>query len=72
MRLLSWQVRTMLLIGIAGPPVASLILMTATYFCFVTLKCNDVSQLRGKLRIADSVAAWRLSCRACICRITSS
>jgi hypothetical protein len=42
------------------------------YFCLVTLKCNDVSQLRGEFRIADSVAAWRLSCRACICRITSS
>jgi hypothetical protein len=31
MRPLSWQVRTMLLIGTVGPPVASLILMTNTY-----------------------------------------
>jgi hypothetical protein len=31
MKLSSWQVRTMLLIGTLGPPVASLILMTTAY-----------------------------------------
>ena len=31
MRPLSWRVRTILLIGTVGPPVASLILMTNTY-----------------------------------------
>jgi hypothetical protein len=31
MKLLSWQIRTTLLIGVVGPPVASLVLMTGNY-----------------------------------------
>jgi hypothetical protein len=45
MKLSSWQVRTTLLIATLGPPVASLIVMTATYlpYCAALKEPIDVS-----------------------------
>lgn len=42
MRHVSWQVRTMLLIGAVGPPAASLILMTTTYLPLCAVKGESV------------------------------
>src|SRR6266403_1631819 len=42
MRHVSWQVRTILLIGTVGPPAASLILMTTTYLPLWAVKGESV------------------------------